>query len=341
MPILVTGSAGFIGYHLAERLLTDGEDVVGVDRVDDYYDPALKEARLARLRRHGGFAEHRIDIGDRAAMASLFAEHRPTRVVHLAGQAGVRHSLKQPHDYVESNVSGFLHVLEGCRHHGVEHLLYASSSSVYGLNQAMPSSEHHPVDHPVSLYAATKRANELMAHSYSHLFGLPTTGLRFFTVYGPWGRPDMALFAFTRAMLAGEPIDVYNHGDMERDFTYVDDVIDGVLRLIPRAPVPSGQAPTGPASSSAPFAVYNLGGRTPERLLHMIELLEQALGVEADKRLLPMQPGDVRRTSADVSELQRAVGWAPSTPLAVGIRRFVDWYRSYYGRDGAWLDPRR
>jgi len=335
MAILVTGTAGFIGFHLAERLLADGHEVLGVDIVNDYYDVNLKEDRLKRLNAHERFTEFRIDMGDQAAMNALFEEHKPTEVVNLAAQAGVRHSLTQPHTYVNSNVTGFLNILEGCRHHGVKHLLYASSSSVYGLNRTMPFSEHHPVDHPVSLYAATKKANEMMAHSYSHLFGIPTTGLRFFTVYGPWGRPDMALFKFTKAILAGKPIDVYNHGDMERDFTYVDDVVEGIVRLLPEAPKPNpewvGTAPADPCLSSAPFAVYNIGNHTPVQLMEMIAIIERCLGQEAEKNFMPMQPGDVRSTSADVGGLLETVGWAPSTDLEVGIARFIDWYRAYYG----------
>lgn len=332
--ILVTGVAGFIGYHLAERLLADGHKVVGVDVVNDYYDVALKEARLARLARHEQFDLRRYDLADNERIAALFAEVKPTHVVNLAAQAGVRYSLTNPHAYIASNVTGFLNILEGCRHNPVEHLVYASSSSVYGSNTTMPFSEHHPVDHPVSLYAATKKSNEMMAHSYSHLFGVPTSGLRFFTVYGPWGRPDMALFKFARAILANEPIDVYNHGKMQRDFTYVADVVEGVTRLLdvpPKAdPTWKGTFPTDPFLSSAPFRIYNIGNHTPVELMHMIQSLEKSLGKKAEYNMMPMQPGDVPATSADVSELFNAVGWQPSTPIEVGIQRFVDWYVAYY-----------
>ncbi|MCB9693653.1 MAG: NAD-dependent epimerase [Alphaproteobacteria bacterium] len=332
--VLVTGVAGFIGYHLSERLLADGHRVVGIDIVNDYYDVRLKEARLERLSRHPGFDHRRIDLADDAAVAALFAEVEPERVVNLAAQAGVRYSLTKPHTYVSSNVRGFLNILEGCRHHGVKHLLYASSSSVYGSNTTMPFSEHHPVDHPVSLYAATKKSNEMMAHAYSHLFGIPTSGLRFFTVYGPWGRPDMALFKFAKAILADEPIDVYNHGKMERDFTYVDDVVEGVVRLLEVPPTgdPSytGAHPTDPCVSAAPFKVYNIGNHTPVQLMYMIECLEKSLGRKAEYNMMPMQPGDVPATSADVSELYAAVGWQPSTPIEVGVDRFVAWYLEHY-----------
>lgn len=333
MKILLTGVAGFIGYHVAERLLARGDEVVGLDNLNAYYDVRLKEARLARLTGRPGFRFHRLDLVDRAGIEDLFAQTRPQRVVHLAAQAGVRYSLQNPHAYIESNVVGFLHVLEGCRHHGVEHLVYASSSSVYGANTRMPFSVHHNVDHPLSLYAASKKANELMAHTYSHLYGLPTTGLRFFTVYGPWGRPDMALFLFTRAILEGRPIDVFNEGRMRRDFTYIDDIVEGVVRVTDRVPAGnpawSGDAPD-PGTSRAPYRIYNIGNHAPVELLHLIGLLEAALGRKAEKRLLPMQPGDVPATYADVDDLVRDVGFQPATPIEEGVRRFVAWYRDFY-----------
>lgn len=334
MRILVTGTAGFIGYHLAERLLERGDDVVGLDVVNDYYDVDLKEARLARLMPHAGYRHERIDLADGPAVARLFAEVRPERVVNLAAQAGVRYSLTNPSAYVQSNLVGFTNVLEGCRHNDVQHLVYASSSSVYGANTAMPFSVHQNVDHPLSLYAASKKANELMAHTYSHLYRLPTTGLRFFTVYGPWGRPDMAMFLFTKAILAGEPIDVYNHGRMRRDFTYVDDVVEGVVRVIDRTATADPQWSSDdpdPGSSSAPWRVYNIGNHTPVELMRLIEILEEALGREAKRNFMPMQPGDVPATYADVEDLQRDVGFRPATPIEEGVQRFVDWYREYHG----------
>jgi UDP-glucuronate 4-epimerase len=335
-PILVTGVAGFIGYHLAARLLDRGEAVVGLDNLNDYYDPGLKRDRLGRLQDRRGFSFVRLDLADREAMAELFARHRFRRVVHLAAQAGVRYSIENPWSYIDSNVQGFMTILEGCRHHPVEHLVYASSSSVYGLNTRMPFSVHHNVDHPVSLYAATKKANELMAHTYAHLYGIPTTGLRFFTVYGPWGRPDMALFKFTKAILEGRPIDVYNHGRMRRDFTYIGDIVEGVVRVLDRIPEPnqqwSGDAPD-PGSSPAPYRLYNIGNNNPVELMDFIAAIEDALGRQAEKRLLPMQPGDVPATYADVEDLARDVGFHPATPIREGIRRFVDWYREYYGVD--------
>lgn len=336
--VLVTGVAGFIGYHLTERLVADGHRVVGVDIVNDYYDVRLKEARLERLARHGdAFDFRKIDMADDQAMAALFAEVKPQKVVNLAAQAGVRHSLTQPHTYIASNLRGFLNILEGCRNHPVDHLVYASSSSVYGSNTTMPFSEHDPVDHPVSLYAATKKANEMMAHSYSHLFDVPTSGLRFFTVYGPWGRPDMALFKFADRILSNRPIDVYNHGDMERDFTYIDDIVEGVVRLLDVPPKGdedySGASPTDPCRSRAPFRIYNIGNHTPVPLMHMIHCLEESLGRKAEYNMMPMQPGDVRATSADVSELYDAVGWQPSTPIEQGVQAFVDWYLEHYAPD--------
>jgi UDP-glucuronate 4-epimerase len=333
MKILLTGVAGFIGYHVAERLLARGDEVIGLDNLNDYYDVRLKEARLARLTGRPGFVFHRLNVADRAGLEALFRDTRPQRVVHLAAQAGVRYSLQNPHAYVESNLVGFLHILEGCRHQGVEHLVYASSSSVYGANTRMPFSVHHNVDHPLSLYAASKKANELMAHTYSHLYGLPTTGLRFFTVYGPWGRPDMALFLFTRAILEGRPIDVYNEGRMRRDFTYIDDIVEGVVRVTDRVPAGnpdwSGEQPD-PGTSRAPYRIYNIGNHAPVELLRLIALLEAALGRRAQKRFLPMQPGDVPATYADVDDLARDVGFQPATPIEEGVRRFVAWYRDFY-----------
>ena len=333
MKVLVTGCAGFIGMHVAERLLARGDEVTGLDNVNAYYDPALKEARLARLLPNPRFRFERLDLAERDGIARLFALGRFQRVVHLAAQAGVRYSLQHPHAYTDSNITGFLTVLEGCRHNACEHLVFASSSSVYGANRKLPFSEHDTTDHPVSLYAATKKANELMAHTYSHLYGLPTTGLRFFTVYGPWGRPDMSAFLFTRAILEGRPIDVFNHGAMERDFTYVDDIVEGVVRVLDRV----AQGDPGadmtrpdPAVSAAPFRLYNIGNHSPVKLTVFIETLERALGKQAEKKLLPMQPGDVPATYADVADLQADVGFAPSTRLEDGIRKFVDWYRGYY-----------
>jgi len=335
MTILVTGAAGFIGMHVAASLLASGARVIGIDNLNDYYDPALKLARLARLEGQPGFAFHSIDVADRPAIAALFEAHRFDRVVHLAAQAGVRYSITNPHAYADSNLVGFVNILEGCRHAGVQHLVYASSSSVYGGNTRMPFSEHDPVDHPVSLYAATKKANELMAHTYSHLFRLPTTGLRFFTVYGPWGRPDMAAFLFADAMLAGRPIDVFNHGEMRRDFTYIDDIVEGVVRVLDHPPAGNPDFDPGnpdPASSRAPYRVFNIGNAEPVALLDFIGAMEAATGVTAVKRLLPMQPGDVPATFADTSELASLVGFAPRTDVREGVRRFVEWYRAYYRR---------
>ena len=331
--ILVTGCAGFIGFHVARRLLTEGESVHGLDSVNDYYDPILKERRLALLQAFPGFTFHRVELADQAAITAVFAMHRPSAVVHLAAQAGVRYSLTNPRVYTDSNITGFLHILEGCRHHGVQHLVYASSSSVYGLNTTMPFSVHHNVDHPVSLYAATKKANELMAHSYSHLFNLPTTGLRFFTVYGPWGRPDMALFLFTKAILAGTPIDVFNEGRMKRDFTYIDDIVEGIVRVLrrPAAPNPAWRADApDSATSRAPYRLYNIGNHSPVELSRFIEIIEDCLGKKAVKNLLPLQAGDVPMSFADVEDLSRDTGFAPNTPIEAGITRFVEWYRSYY-----------
>jgi UDP-glucuronate 4-epimerase len=333
MRILVTGAAGFIGSALSERLLARGDEVLGYDNLNDYYDPTLKEARLARLLPHAGFSIVRASLEDRPALERAFADFRPERVVNLAAQAGVRYSLENPYAYIEANIVGFINVLEACRHGGVGHLVYASSSSVYGANRKLPFSVRDAVDHPVSLYAATKKANELMAHTYSHLYGLPTTGLRFFTVYGPWGRPDMALFLFTRKILAGEPIEVFNHGHHTRDFTYVDDIVEGVIRTLDRVPGPDpafDPLQPNPGSSSAPYRVYNIGNSQPVQLARYIEVLEEKLGRKAQKILLPLQPGDVPDTCADVEELSRDTGYAPSTPVETGVGRFVDWYRGYH-----------
>ena len=334
MKILVTGAAGFIGMHVAQVLLARGDQVVGLDNLNDYYDPKLKENRLARLTPHPAFRFVRMDVADRAGMERLFAEERFDRVVHLAAQAGVRYSLENPHAYIDSNIVGFMNVLEGCRHNRVAHLVYASSSSVYGGNTRMPFSEHDSVDHPVSMYAATKKANELMAHTYSHLYGLPTTGLRFFTVYGPWGRPDMALFLFTRAMLEGRAIDVFNHGRMRRDFTYVDDIVEGVIRTLDRVaesdPGFDSDRPD-PGRSNAPFRVFNIGNNNPVELMAFIEAIEHALGIKAEKNMLPLQDGDVPATFADTDELNAWTGFVPSTSVSEGVGRFVAWYREYYG----------
>ncbi|MBO6937187.1 MAG: NAD-dependent epimerase [Deltaproteobacteria bacterium] len=334
MKILVTGAAGFIGSQLSLRFLARGDEVVGLDNLNDYYSVALKEARLARLEGVEGFRHARMDLADREGMARLFDEEGFDAVVNLAAQAGVRYSLENPHAYVDSNLVGFVNVLEGCRHGGVRHLVYASSSSVYGANTEMPFSVDHNIDHPLSLYAASKKANELMAHTYSHLYGLPTTGLRFFTVYGPWGRPDMALFLFTRAILEDRPIDVFNHGKMRRDFTYVDDIVEGVVRVTDRVPEAdpdwTGDAPR-PGRSTAPYRVYNIGNNQPVELMHMIRVLEESLGREAKKNMLPMQPGDVPATYADVRALMEDVDFRPDTPIEVGIPRFVEWYREYHG----------
>lgn len=333
MRILVTGAAGFIGFHLAQRLLDRGDEVYGVDNLNDYYDVRLKQSRLAKLEGRSGFTFQKLDLADRVGVPELFQRVRPQRVVHLAAQAGVRYSLTNPHAYVDANLVAFVNMLEGCRHNCVEHLTYASSSSVYGANTTMPFSVHHNVDHPVSLYAATKKANELMAHTYSHLYRLPTTGLRFFTVYGPWGRPDMALFLFTKAIMEGRPIDVFNEGRMQRDFTYIDDIVEGVIRVSDRVAAPNPDwtgAKPDPGTSKAPYRIYNIGNNSPVELLHFIDVLGSALGKPAQKRLLPMQPGDVPATFADVDDLKRDVGFRPSTPIEDGIRRFVAWYREYY-----------
>ena len=333
MKVLVTGTAGFIGNALALRLLARGDEVVGVDNLDDYYSVELKKARLARVADHPNFTDLRIDIADRDAVAAAFAEHRPQRVVNLAAQAGVRYSLINPHAYVDTNLVGFVNILEGCRHNGVEHLVFASSSSVYGANTTQPFSVHHNVDHPLSLYAASKKANELMAHTYAHLYDLPVTGLRFFTVYGPWGRPDMALFLFTKAILAGEPIDVFNYGHHRRDFTYIDDIVEGVIRTLDHVATPnpdwSSDTPD-PGTARGPYRLYNIGNQQPVELMHYIEVLENCLGRKAEKNLLPLQPGDVPDTYADVADLVRDVDYLPATSVEDGVARFVDWYREFY-----------
>ncbi|MBK1721961.1 NAD-dependent epimerase [Thiocystis violacea] len=334
MKVLVTGSAGFIGSALSLRLLERGDTVIGVDNLNDYYDVRLKEARLARTQAHPAFKDQRVDIEDTGALNRVFAEQRPDRVVNLAAQAGVRYSIENPMAYVRTNLVGFANVLEACRHHGVEHLVYASSSSVYGANTEMPFSVHDNVDHPLSLYAASKKANELMAHTYSHLYQLPTTGLRFFTVYGPWGRPDMALFKFTRAILAGEKIPVFNYGKHRRDFTYIDDIVEGVIRVLDRVaegnPQWSGAAPDA-ATSLAPYRLYNIGNNKPVELMEYIQVLEDCLGKKAEMELLPLQPGDVPDTYADVEDLARDTDYHPDTPVSEGIARFVQWYRAFYG----------
>jgi UDP-glucuronate 4-epimerase len=332
-PVLVTGAAGFIGFHVAERLLAGGRSVVGLDSVNTYYDPQLKEARLEILRQHSRFSFAKLDLTDRAAVKTLFEQHRFPLVIHLAAQAGVRYSLDHPHAYVDSNLEGFINVLEGCRHSGCQHLLFASSSSVYGANAKLPFSVRDNVDHPISLYAASKKANELMAHAYSHLYRIPATGLRFFTVYGPWGRPDMAMFIFARAILAGEPIKLFNNGKMRRDFTYVDDVSQAVVRLLDRPPQGDpnwrSNAPD-PGTSSAPWRIYNIGNNRPEDLMRVVSILETEFGRSGVKELLPMQPGDVEATYADVSDLERDIGFKPATPLEEGIARFAKWYRDYH-----------
>ena len=333
MKFLVTGAAGFIGFYTAKALLERGDDVVGIDSMNAYYDVALKEARLAELMPYGHFKFVKDDIAQKPAIDQLFAEHRPNRVIHLAAQAGVRYSLTHPYDYADANLMGFLNILEACRHNEVEHLVFASSSSVYGANTKIPFSEHDNVDHPVSLYAASKKANELMAHTYAHLFDIPATGLRFFTVDGPWGRPDMALFIFTRKILAGEPIDVFNNGNHARDFTYIDDVVQGVLRVADHSPAPnlawSGDDPD-PASSSAPYRIYNIGNHSPVKLMDFVASIEKATGRKADMNLLPAQPGEVSVTYADVTALQGDFGFSPNTPIDEGVSAFVDWYRRYY-----------
>ena len=333
MKILVTGTAGFIGNTLAQRLLERGDEVIGIDNLNDYYDVSLKEARLGLIKDHPNFTDVRASIEDAEAMSATFKKYQPQRVVNLAAQAGVRYSLENPQAYLDANITGFLNILENCRHHHIENLVYASSSSVYGANTAMPFSVHNNVDHPVSLYAASKKANELMAHTYSHLFSIPTTGLRFFTVYGPWGRPDMALFLFTKKILAGEPIDVFNYGNHRRDFTYIDDIVEGVIRTLDKVATPnrqwSGDTPD-PATSKAPFRLYNIGSNRPCELLRYIEILEECLGKKAEKNLLPLQLGDVPDTYADVDALIEDTGYKPTTPIETGVSNFVDWYRDFY-----------
>lgn len=333
MKILVTGTAGFIGSAVATRLLARGDEVIGIDNINDYYDVNLKLARLAPLKKQPGFTELRISLEDRKVIDQAFTTHKPQRVVNLAAQAGVRYSLENPHAYIDANLAGFCNILEGCRHHGVEHLVYASTSSVYGTNTTMPFSVHNNVDHPVSLYAATKKANELMAHAYSHLYCVPTTGLRFFTVYGPWGRPDMALFLFTRNILEGKPIDVFNYGNHQRDFTYIDDIVEGVIRVLDRVATPNPEWNSDnpdPGTSKSPYRLYNIGNHQPVELMHFIEVLEESLGRTAEKNFLPMQDGDVAATYADVDDLIRDVDYQPATPIKTGITRFVEWYRDYY-----------
>jgi len=332
MHILVTGAAGFIGFHTSNKLLARGDTVVGLDNLNDYYDVNLKKARLALLQAQPGFTFAKIDLQDREAVAAVFAQHRFDAVINLAAQAGVRYSLENPHAYIDSNVVGFTNILECCRHHNTGHLVYASSSSVYGINSSMPFSVHDNVDHPISLYAASKKANELMAHTYSHLFGVPTTGLRFFTVYGPWGRPDMALFLFTKAILAGKPIQVFNHGQMQRDFTYIDDIVEGVVRVMdqPAAANPEwDSADPDPGTSSAPYRLYNIGNNSPVMLLDYIAAVEKALGKKAEMEMLPMQPGDVAATCADIDALEQAVGYRPNTPIEEGVNNFISWYLDY------------
>ncbi len=330
--ILVTGAAGFIGFHVSQRLLNDGHRVVGIDNLNDYYDVMLKESRLAQLKDRANFTFYKLDLADRAGMTELFDRDKFDRVIHLAAQAGVRYSIQNPAAYIDSNLTGFGNILEGCRHHQIGHLVYASSSSVYGANTKIPFSVEDNVDRPISLYAASKKANELMAHTYSHLYGLPTTGLRFFTVYGPWGRPDMAPFLFTKAILAGKPIDVFNYGKMQRDFTYVDDIVEGVVRVMDNIPTPNTDpaATTESVASQAPYRIYNIGNNQPVELMYFIESIEKCLGITAQKNLLPMQPGDVPITYADVSALTRDVGFKPDTSIEVGVEKFIDWYRTYY-----------
>jgi UDP-glucuronate 4-epimerase len=331
--VLVTGAAGFIGFHVCQKLLARGDQIIGLDHLSDYYDVNLKKARLAQLHENSRFSFHKLDVADREGMSQFFAEHQFDGVVHLAAQAGVRYSIKNPHAYVDSNLVGFVNILEGCRHSRVKHLVFASSSSVYGSNTKIPFSVHDNVDHPISLYAASKKANELIAHTYSHLYSLPTTGLRFFTVYGPWGRPDMALFLFTKAILEGQPIDVFNYGKMKRDFTYIDDIVEGVVRVLDKIPEPNplwSVSTADPSNSKAPYKIYNIGNNHPVELIYFIEVLENCLGLKAEKNMLQLQPGDLSITYADVDDLTRDVGFRPNTPIEVGIERFVTWYRSYY-----------
>lgn len=333
MKILITGAAGFIGYHLSKALLNQSYEVIGIDNLNDYYDPELKNSRLEQLNNYNSFEFYRIDLKDKDSINDIFSTYRPTYVINLAAQAGVRYSIENPYAYMDSNLIGFLNILEACRNYPVEHLLYASSSSVYGGNKVVPFSTNHNVDHPVSLYAATKKSNELMAHTYSHLYGIPTTGLRFFTVYGPFGRPDMAYFSFTQDILAGRPIKVFNHGKMERDFTYIDDIIEGIVKLIDKAPLPNkewNESKDDLSTSFAPYKIYNIGNNNPVPLMRFINALETSLGKEAEKIYMDMQPGDVKRTYADVSDLEKDIDFKPSTSIEDGLQKFVDWYKDYY-----------
>jgi len=333
MKILITGAAGFIGFHLSKKLLDDSYQIIGIDNLNDYYDPSLKQSRLEILGKYNNFSFHKVDLKDKAAVDSIFETYQPTHVINLAAQAGVRYSIENPYAYVDSNLTGFMNILEACRNYPVEHLLYASSSSVYGGNKIAPFSTNHNVDHPVSLYAATKKSNELMAHTYSHLYGIPTTGLRFFTVYGPYGRPDMAYFSFTKDILAGKPIKVFNHGKMERDFTYVDDIVEGIAKLIDKEPVANkdwDESKDDLSTSFAPYKIYNIGNNNPVKLMRFINALESALGKEAEKVYMDMQPGDVLRTYADVSDLERDINFKPSTSIEDGLKKFVEWYEEYY-----------
>ena len=333
MKILITGAAGFIGFHLSKKLLDHSYQIIGIDNLNDYYDPSLKQSRLEILGKYNNFNFHKVDLKDKAAVDNIFETYQPTHIINLAAQAGVRYSIENPYAYVDSNLTGFMNILEACRNYPVEHLLYASSSSVYGGNKVAPFSTNHNVDHPVSLYAATKKSNELMAHTYSHLYGIPTTGLRFFTVYGPYGRPDMAYFSFTKDILAGKPIKVFNHGKMERDFTYIDDIVEGIVKLIDRVPTANkdwDESKDDLSTSFAPYKIYNIGNNNPVQLMRFIKALESALGQEAEKVFMDMQPGDVLRTYADVSDLERDIGFKPSTSIEDGIKKFVEWYREYY-----------
>lgn len=333
MKILVTGAAGFIGFHLSQYLLKRGDQVVGLDNLNDYYDVTLKQARLDQLMSHEAFSFVKMELADKDLIATVFAENKFDKVVHLGAQAGVRYSLINPHAYIESNISGFMNILEGCRHNAVQHLVFASSSSVYGSNTTMPFSVQHNVDHPVSLYAASKKANELMAHTYAHLYNLPCTGLRFFTVYGPWGRPDMAMFLFTKAIVEGKPIDVFNHGKMRRDFTYIDDIVEGVVRTLDKTAEPDAEWSSDkpdPGSSAAPYRIYNIGNNSPVELMRLIEVIEESLGKKAEKNFMPIQPGDVPATWADVDGLIQDVGFKPSTSIEEGVGKFIEWYRGYY-----------
>jgi UDP-glucuronate 4-epimerase len=336
MRILVTGAAGFIGFHVSCRLLAEGYEVIGADNLNDYYDVALKEDRLRILEKMPGFRFLKLNLEDTGSLNSIFENHSIDIVINLAAQAGVRYSITHPHSYVESNITGFLNVLEACRNYNVKHLIYASSSSVYGANEKVPFSTSDPIDHPVSMYAASKKANELMAHTYSHLYNIPTTGLRFFTVYGPWGRPDMAYYSFTRDIIEGKKIKVFNHGDMKRDFTFIDDIVEGIIRLVHRPPSPDPDwdpLDPDPSSSHAPYKIYNIGNNHPVKLTEFIQILEKLIGKKAKTEFLPMQPGDVKETFADISDLQQEIGFSPATPLAAGLKHFVEWYKSYHLKD--------